>query len=133
MTNLRAQVRCDNHQKAMAGTWAHARLLVDIWSMQLFVWLLGQNGDLLDSHLFFFDRYSDLADYHRLKGRTSKAERLTALAEAHYQAAPDDDEPPAAAMAMPAPRPPLNTDAVSTTRMTKQPMRRPSDLGPSPA
>lgn len=26
-------------------------------------------------------------------GRTAKAERLAAIAEAHYQAAPDDDEP----------------------------------------
>jgi hypothetical protein len=119
--------------KTMASMWAHARLLVDIWSMKLFVWMLGQNGELLDSHLFFFDRYSDLADYHRLKGRTAKAERLAAIAEAHYQAAPDDDEPEAAAMAMPVPRPPLNTNAVSTTRMTKPPVGRPSSLVHSPA
>jgi len=113
----------------MAVIWAHARLLVDIWSMKVFVWMLGRNGELLDSHLFFFDRYSDLADYHRLKGRTAKAERLAVIAEAHYQAAPDDDEPPeAAAMAMPVPRVPLNTNAVSTTRMTKPPVGRPSGL-----
>jgi len=31
----------------------HLRLLFDIWSMKLFVWLFGQNGELLDSHLFF--------------------------------------------------------------------------------
>jgi hypothetical protein len=93
--------------------------------MKLFVWMLGQNGELLDSHLFFFDRYSDLADYHRLKGRTAKAGRLAAIAEAHYQAAPGDDEPPkAAAMSMPAPRPPLNTNAVSTTRVTELPIAR---------
>jgi hypothetical protein len=36
-------------------TWAHARLLVDVLSMKLFVWLLGRNGELLDSHLFLFD------------------------------------------------------------------------------
>lgn len=109
----------------MAAIWAHVSLLVDIWSMKVFVWVLGRNGELLDSHLFFFDRYSDLADYHRLKGRTAKAERLAAIAEAHYQAAPDDDEPPeAAAMAMPVPRPPVITNAVSTTRMTKPPVGR---------
>jgi hypothetical protein len=119
--------------KTMALMWAHARLLVDVWSMKLFVWMLGQNGELLDSHLFFFDRYSDLADYHRLKGRTAKAERLAAIAEAHFQAAPDDDEPEAAAVAMPVPRPPVNTNAVSTTRMTKRPVGRPSDLVHSPA
>jgi hypothetical protein len=107
----------------MAAIWAHARLLVDIWSMQLCVRLLGRNGELLDSHLFFFDRYSDLADYHRVHGRLAKAERLVAIAEAHYQAAPGDDEPPeAAAMAMPVPRPPLNTNAIGTTRKTKPPV-----------
>jgi hypothetical protein len=117
----------------MAAMWAHAHLLVDIWSMKLFVWMLGQNGELLDSHMFFFDRYADLADYHRLKGRTAKADRLAAIAEAHYQAAPDDDEPEAAAMAMPVPRPPLNTNAVSTRRMTKPPVGRSSGLVHSPA
>jgi len=119
--------------KTMTAMWAHARLLVDIGSMKLFVWMLGQNGELLDSHLFFFDRYSDLAEYHRLKGRTAKAERLAAIAEAHYQAAPDDDEPEAATMAMPVPRPPLNTNAVSTTRMTKPAVGGPSGLVHSPA
>jgi hypothetical protein len=118
----------------MTTTWTHVRLLVDIVSMRLFVWVLGRNGELLDSNLFFFDRYSDLADYHRLKGRTAKAERITAIAEAYYQAAPDDDEPPeAAAMAMPVPRPPMNTNAVSTTRTTKPSVGRPSSLVPSPA
>jgi hypothetical protein len=103
----------------MSGFLTHARLVVDLWSMKLFVWLLSSHGELLDSHLFFFDRYSDLADYHRLKGRASKADKLAAIAESHYQAAPGDDEPPeAAAMGMPAPRPPLNTNAVSTTRVT---------------
>ena len=102
--------------------------------MKLFVWMLGRNGELLDSHLFFFDRYSDLADYHRLKGRTAKAEKLAAIAEAHYQAAPGDDEPPeAAAMAMPVPRPPLNTNVVSTTRMTRPSVGRPTGLVTSPA
>src|SRR5262247_509190 len=112
----------------MVAIYAHVRLLADIWSMKLFVWVLGRSGmwmlarkdELLDSHLFFFDRYSDLADYHRMKGRTVKADRLAAIAEAHYLAAPDDDEPPeAAAMAMPVPQPPANTNAVGTTRVTK--------------
>jgi len=100
--------------------------LIDIWSMKLLVWLLGRDGELLDSHLFFFDRYSDLADYHRARGRTLKAERFAAIAEAHFDAAPDDDDDPleAAAMAMPIPRPRLNTNAVSTTRMPKPPKGR---------
>ena len=117
----------------MSAIWAHLRLLADIFSMKLFVWLLGHDGELLDSHLFFFDRYSDLADYHRVRGRLAKADRLTAIAEAHYQAAPDDDEPPeAAAMAMPVPRPPVNTNAVSTKRVTKPRPAGPSTLEPLP-
>jgi hypothetical protein len=97
---------------------AHARLLVDLLSMKIFVWVFGRNGELLDSHLFFFDRYSELADYHKRKGGMAKAERFAAIAEAHYRAAPDDDEPPeAAATAMPVPRPPTSTNAVSTTRV----------------
>src|SRR5437867_286770 len=111
----------------MVAIFAHARLLIDIWSMKLLVWILGRNGELLDSHLFFFDRYSDLADYHRLKGRTAKADRLAAIAEAYFRAAPDDDDPPkAAAMAMPVPRPRLNTNAVSTTHVPRPPVGRPS-------
>src|SRR5215475_10099339 len=111
----------------MAAIWAHVRLLADIWSIKLFVWLFGQNNELLDSHLFFFDRYSALADYHRGKGRTMKADKLATIAEAHYQAAPDDDEPPdAVAVAMPIPQPAVNTNAVSTTRMAKPSAERPS-------
>ena len=118
----------------MALIWAHVCLVADIWSIKLLVWVFGRNGEVLDSHLFFFDRYSDLADYHRSKGRTAKAERLAAIAEAHYDAAPEDDDPPeAAAMAMPVPRPPLNTNAVSTTRMTKPPVGRRPRLVNSPA
>jgi len=114
--------------------WASRSFLADVWSMKLFVWMLGHNGELLGSHLFFFDRYSDLADYYRLSGQAAKAERLTAIAEAHYRAAPDDDEPPeAAAMAMPVPRTPVSTNAVSTTRMTNRLAGRSPDLATSPA
>jgi hypothetical protein len=126
----------------MPFTWAHARIVIDIVSMKVFVWVLGQlftwavdpNGGILDSHLFFYDRYSDLAQYHRLRGRAAKADRFTAIAEAYYQAAPDDDdEPEAAAMAMPVPRPPIRTNAVSTTRVPKAREDEPSGLAPSPA
>jgi len=117
--------------ETMNAALAHARLLVDLVSMKIFVWLLGHNGELLDSHLFFFDRYSDLADHHRRQGRIAKADRLAAIAEAYFQAAPDDDEPPeAAAMAMPAPPPRMRTNAVSTTRV-KKPSSEPSSLEPS--
>jgi len=111
----------------------HLRLLFDIWSMKLFVWLFGQNGELLDSHLFFFDRYSELADHAKRNGRIEIAARLTAIAEAHFQAAPDDEPPDAAAMAMPVPQPPLKTNAVSATRMPKPTGKSPSTVVPSSA
>ena len=129
------------HRK-MSAILSHARIVLDIASMKVFVWVLGQlfnwavgpDGGILDSHLFFYDRYSDLADYHRLRGRTAKADRLTAIAEACYHAAPDDDdEPEAAAMAMPVPRPPIRTNAVSTTQVPKPREDEPSGLAPSPA
>src|SRR5215471_7875773 len=100
----------------MSSIWTHALIVLDIASMHVFVWALSwtsavdANGGVLDSHLFFYDRYSDLAEYHRSKGRTAKAERLEAIAEAYYRAAPDDEGPDAAAMAMPVPRPPINTN-----------------------
>jgi hypothetical protein len=114
----------------------HARLLLDVVSMKIFVWILGHDGELLDSHLFFFDRYSDLADYHRQQGRIAKVDMLAAIAEAYFQAAPDDDEPPeAAAMAMPVPRRRTSTNAVSATPV-KKPSKKPSSehshLLPSP-
>jgi hypothetical protein len=112
----------------MPSVWSHGSIVVDIVSMKVLVWVIGQlftwavdsNYGILDSHLFFYDRYSNLAAYHRSKGRIAKADRLAAIAEAYYQAAPDDgDEPEAAAIAMPVPRQRINTNAVSTTRVPK--------------
>ena len=96
----------------MSPVVGHFRLLLDILSVKAFVWMFGKNDELLDSHLFFFDKYSDLADYHRSRGRIGKANRLAAIAESHCQLAPDDDPTEAAAMAMPV-LPVLRTEAVS--------------------
>jgi len=125
----------------MPSIWSRPLIHVDIMSMKafvavlghLFTWAVDPNGGILDSHLFFYDRYSDLAEYHRLKGRTAKADRFAAIAETYYHAAPDDDEPDAAAMAMPVPRPRMNTNAVSATRAPRPPADDPSGLVPSSA
>lgn len=127
----------------MPTIWSHGAILIDIASMRVFVWALtglfawaaDKRGGVLDSHLFFYDRYSDLADYHRSKGRTARAAQFEAIAEAFYRAAPDDDEPPrkAAGMAMPIPRPPVNTNAVSTIRMPRPPTGGSSGWIPTPA
>ena len=84
--------------------------------MKLLVWLLGRDGKLLDSHLFFFDRYTQLADFHRQFRLLRLASKLLELARAHFDAAPGDDEPPAAELAIPVPRPPVRTDAFSKIR-----------------
>ena len=74
----------------MKALLAHARLLLDVVSMKIFVWVPSHDGELLNSHLFFFDRYSDLADYHRQQGRIAKADRLAAIAEAYFQVASEE-------------------------------------------
>jgi hypothetical protein len=99
----------------------------------LFRWAADPNGGILDSHLFFYDRYSILAEYHRERGRIAKADKLAAIAEAYYRVAPDDDGPEAAAVAMPVPRPGMKTNAVSTARLPKPQADDPSGLVPSPA
>ena len=101
----------------MLAGLAILRLTIDIWSMKLFVWLLGTSGQLLDSHLFFYVRYSELAERQERRGRMARAARLDAIAEHYFQLAPgDDDDPPAAAAAMPVPQQWVFTDAVSNTR-----------------
>ena len=72
--------------------------------------------------------------YLRVEFPEDSTARLAGIAEAYYQAAPDDDdEPQAAAMAMPAPRLAINTNAVSTKRLRKPPADDASSLAPSPA
>lgn len=96
-------------------------LSVDLLSAKLLVWIasVGRDAELTpQSHLYFFDRYQRLAEYHRVRGRIAKAARLQAKAEEHYQLGGGDQGPPyAAAMAMPRPRHFLVTDAVSRARL----------------
>jgi len=102
----------------MLAGLADLRLLIDIWSMKLFVWLLGTSGQFLDSHLFFYVRYSELAARQERRGHLARAARLDAIAEHYFQLAPggDDDPPEAAAAAMPVPQQWVFTDAVGKTR-----------------
>jgi hypothetical protein len=119
----------------MNRIFAHVRLLLDIWSVRVFVSVFSLNGELLDSHLFFYVRYSELADYHRSRGRIAKAEKLDAIAETHYQAAPGDDDPPEpeeVAMAMPVPQPLIRTNAVGATRMKHPRTEWPGGFTPAP-
>jgi hypothetical protein len=91
-------------------------LLIDLLSAKALVWIAraGRDAELTpEAHLYFFDRYRRLAEYHRSRGHVAKARRLLAKATEHYDAAGGDGPPYAAAMAMPPPRRFIQTDAVS--------------------
>jgi hypothetical protein len=67
-------------------------LLVDLLSAKVLVWVasVGRDAELTpQAHLYFFDRYRKLAQYHRARGRFAKAKRLEARAEEHYRAGGD--------------------------------------------
>lgn len=95
-------------------------LSLDLLFARMLVWVasVGRNARLTpDAHIYFFDRYHRLAQYHRTHGRSDKARRLQAKADEHYRAGGGAPGPPyAAAMAMPRPTRFIQTDAVSRDR-----------------
>lgn len=96
-------------------------LTVDMLSARVLVWIarVGRDAELTpEAHIYFFDRYRRLAQYHRARGRVGKATRFQAKADEHYRAGGGGDGPPfAAAMAMPRPNRFVRTDAVSRNRI----------------
>ncbi|HJR60888.1 MAG TPA: hypothetical protein VJ813_15870 [Vicinamibacterales bacterium] len=96
-------------------------LSVDLLSARVLVWIasVGRDCELTpEAHVYFFDRYRRLAQYHRSRGRIDKARRFQAKADVHYRAGGGGDGPPyAAAMAMPRPSRFTRTDAVSRNRL----------------
>ena len=108
-----------NTNKTSAGSIL--ALLVDLFSARALVWIasVGRDGELTpEAHIYFFDRYQRLADYHRARGRSARAKRLQAKADEHYRAGGGGEGPPyAAAMAMPRPGRFIQTDAVSRKRL----------------
>lgn len=96
-------------------------LSADVLSARLLVWVasVGREVELTpEAHWFFFDRYQRLAQYHRVRGRAAKAQRLQAKADEHYHAGGGDGPPYAAAMAMPRPARFIRTDAASRHRVS---------------
>src|SRR5581483_2229218 len=91
-------------------------LRLDLFSAKLLVWVasIGRDAELRpETHLYFFDRYSRLAQVHSRRGRDARARLLRAKADEHYRASGGDGPPYAAAMAMPRPRDWVMTDARS--------------------
>jgi hypothetical protein len=88
-------------------------------SAKALVWVasVGRDAELTpEAHVYFFDRYSRLAGYHRARGRLQKAERLQAKAEEHRTGGFPEGPPYAAAMAMPRPSRFVRTNAISGRR-----------------
>ena len=95
------------------------KLLLDLLSARALVWVasVGRDVELTPAaHIYFFEQYHRLAEYHRAHGRLGKAKRLQAKALEHYRES-GGDGPYAAAMAMPRPRRFIQANAVSTTRL----------------
>jgi len=106
-----------NPTAAPADSWLW--LSADVLSARVLVWVVsaGREAELTpEAHLFFFDRYQRLAQYHRVRGRVGRAQVLQAKADEHYHAGAGDGPPYAAAMAMPRPPRFIRTDAVSRHR-----------------
>jgi len=90
-------------------------LRLDLMTAKMLVWAVcvGRDADLTsEAHIYFFDRYQRLAQYHRARGRKTRALRLQAKADEHYRLGGGDGPPYAAAMGMPRPRQWIATDAL---------------------
>src|SRR2546426_12235378 len=94
-------------------------LRLDLMTARVLVWVasVGREADLTpEAHIYFFDRYQRLAEYHRRRGHNARARVLQAKADEHYALGGGDGPPYAAAMGMPRPRHWCATDAVSRSR-----------------
>ncbi len=90
-------------------------LRFDLITAQALVWVvsIGRDVELTsEAHVYLFDRYQRLADYHRRRGHSARARRLQQKADEHRQFG-GGDPPRAAAMALPRPTRWVATNAVS--------------------
>jgi len=95
------------------GPWA---LRGDLFVTNALLWVASarRTGEPKpEVHLYLYDRYSRLAEYYARRGNRKKATRLHEKAEAHWRRSGRPGPPFAAAMAMPRPRSPFFTWAVS--------------------
>jgi hypothetical protein len=98
----------------MIGDLSPWRLRYDLLSTHVLLAVANAGGvgtPRPEVHLFLGDRYERLAEHHRRRGARDRAQALAEKARWHYAQAGFDDDPRAAAMAMPVPRPRIFTDA----------------------
>ena len=97
------------------------RVRFHLFTAKALVWVASRGEDDPDltpeAHVYFFEHYQRLADYHRQQGHAAKAQRLQEKADAHGGFVGGNDPPFAAAMGMPRPRRWVMTDAVSHVRV----------------
>src|SRR5712692_435336 len=63
-------------------------LRLDLMTARVLVWVasVGRDAHLTSEvHIYFFDRYQRLAEYHRRRGHDARARRLQAKADEHCQ------------------------------------------------
>jgi hypothetical protein len=99
---------------------SHLALVLDLTSARALAWIATRSpgAELTpEAHLFFYDRYTRLAAWHRKHGHSARAVRISAKAEEHWEASGGSGPPYAAAMALPRPRAWVGTDAVSRRRL----------------
>jgi len=112
------------------------RVLRDLAWGHALLWVASFGRDvtpLPGTHLFFADCYLRLADIDERAGVLSRLGALRSKAAWHIAAAgpfPDDEPPPAAAMAM---RAPLPADLVDARAHAAPSVRTPFPRGPRPA
>jgi hypothetical protein len=107
--------------KAPRSSWpAYVAISADLLSAKAVAWMVTFRtaGQLTpDDHLFFYERYRQLSDWHRARGHIARARRLADTADEHYEAAGGDGPPYAAAMAMPRPSRFTRIDAVGRAHL----------------
>src|ERR1041385_1384661 len=91
------------------------RLRIDLATAHALLLVVDARGNAKlkpDVHLYFADRYSRLAPHHRRRGNARRANVLLGKARRHFHLGGGDPRPPAAALAMPAPRRPTFVEAI---------------------
>src|SRR5262249_9303952 len=68
----------------------------DLASAKILVWIasVGRDAELTaEAHIYFFDLYQKLADYHHRYGQTARARNLQEKADEHYRLGGGDGPP----------------------------------------